>query len=175
MSLNLFKYVCHSNIVQSRCYNVMTSCSFSLILIFFKFCFIFYFWTQKKYSLGDCTLYFRSGNQSLIILGFEIQYFLGKLKIKSNICNSIISNLMALINSFLTFFIFFQCIMSKLYTVVEIVRVFYDNDGKVFWRMRNGAYVPLILSPFKSLFKSIPVFSMVTASIYIKKVRVIIL
>ena len=65
--------------------------------------------------------------------------------------------------------------MSKLYTVVEIVRVFYDNDGKVFWRMRNGAYVPLILSPFKSLFKSIPVFSMVTASIYIKKVRVIIL
>lgn len=65
--------------------------------------------------------------------------------------------------------------MSKLYTVVEIVRVFNDNDGKVFWRMRNCAYVPLILSPFKSLFKSIPVFSMVIASIYIKKVRVIIL
>ena len=58
--------------------------------------------------------------------------------------------------------------MSKLYTVVEIVRVFNDNDGKVFWRMRNGAYVPGILSTFKSLFKLIPVFSMVAASIYIE-------
>ena len=65
--------------------------------------------------------------------------------------------------------------MSKLYTVVEIVRVFNDNDGKVFWRMRNGAYVPGISRDLDSLFKLIPVFSMVAASIYIKKVRVIIL